>query len=102
MAKQENGAKRSRRAKSGLLTRVLLLALLGGIGWQLYSLRDQVERAQVDQARLAAQVEAKQRENDTLSADIAQGGTQEKMEEIAREQLGLVTPGEYVFYDVSN
>ena len=26
----------------------------------------------------------------------------EKMEEIARNELGLVTPGEYVFFDTSN
>ena len=76
--------------------------LLAAIGWQLYSLRDQVAQAREDRDRLATQVAQQQQENDALAADIAQGGTQEKMEEIARDELGLVAPGEYVFYDVSN
>ena len=93
---------KKKRAKSGLLTRLLLLVLIVGIGWQLYNLRDQVESAQADMDLLAAKVAAQRLENDALSADIAEGSTPEKMEEIAREELGLVTQNEYVFYDVSN
>jgi len=99
VAKQKKAKK---RAKSSLLTRLLLLVLLVGIGWQLYNLRDQVANAQSDMELLAARVDAQRQENDALSADIAEGNTPEKMEEIAREELGLVTPDEYVFYDVSN
>ena len=102
MAKNANPTKPRRHVKSGLLTRVLIVILLAGICVQLYSLRGQVERAQADQDRLAAQVEAQRQTNESLAADIAQGPTSEKMEELAREKLGLVTPGEYVFYDVSN
>ncbi len=90
------------RAKSSLLTRLLLLLLLVGIGWQLHSLRDQVATAQTDMEQLAARVELQRQENDALAADIKEGTTTEKMEELAREELGLVTPDEYVFYDVSN
>ncbi|MDD3347588.1 septum formation initiator family protein [Oscillibacter sp.] len=102
MKKQTGSAKAHRRVKTGLPARILILLLLVGIGYQLYALRSQVESAQADRAALAAQVETRQQENDALSADIAQGNTSEKMEEIARDELGLVTPGEYVFYDVSN
>ena len=100
MAKGKQSAKQ--RAKTSLLTRILLLLLLAGIGWQLHDLQGQVASAQADKALLAARVEAKRQENDALAADIAQGTTPEKMEEIAREELGLVYPDEYVFYDVSN
>lgn len=100
MAKKTPAKKK--RAGSGFLTRLLLLVLLVGIGWQLYSLRDQVETAQADMELLAAKVAAQRLENDALTNDIKQGSTPEKMEEIAREELGLVTPDEYVFYDVSN
>ena len=93
---------KKKRAKSSLLTRLLLLVLIVGIGWQLYTLRDQVETAQADMDLLAARVAAQRLENDALSADIAEGSTPAKMEEIAREELGLVTQNEYVFYDVSN
>lgn len=103
MAKTATPTKKRQRAKSGLLTRVLILILLVGICAQLYTLRGQVERAQTDQELLAAQVDAQRQANESLAADIAEGTTPaEKMEELAREELGLVTPGEYVFYDVSN
>ncbi len=103
MAKQERtGKKPRRRTRMGLLTKILLLALLAGVGWQLYSLQEQVAHAQETRDQLAQEVAAKQQENESLSADIAQGNSTEKMEEIARNELGLVTPGEYVFYDVSN
>ena len=64
--------------------------------------QEQVRAAEAEKEALAAQVQAKQQENDALAADIAQGSTQEKMEEMAREELGLVYPGERVFYDTSN
>lgn len=103
MAKQERGAKKKRRLlRAGPLTKILLLVVLLGIGWQLYRLQGQVEAAQAEKDRLAAQVEAQRQENDALAADIAAGSTQEKMEEIARNELGMVYPGEYVLCDGVN
>lgn len=93
---------KKQHARASLLTKLLVLLLLAGIGWQLFSLHGQVRAAQAEKAALAEKVQEKQLENDALSADIAQGGTQEKMEEIARQELGLVYPGERVFYDTSN
>ncbi len=93
---------KQKRAGSGLLTRLLLLVLLAGIGWQLFTLRDQVEDARANMEVLSVRVDARRQENAALAADIAEGSTPEKMEEIAREELGLVTQDEYVFYDVSN
>lgn len=89
-------------ARAGLLTKLLIVVLLAALGWQLYDLRQQVQAAQTERDRYAQQVAAKTEENDALSADISEGMTPEKVEEIARDQLGLVTPGEYVFYDISN
>ena len=74
------------------LTRVVILVLLAALGWQLYGLRAQTERDQY-----AAQVAEQKRENAALEADIAEGPTEEKLQEIARDELGLVKPGEYVF-----
>ena len=76
------------------LTKLVILVLLVAIGWQLYGLRSQVRRAQEEYAALVAE---KQRENAALEADITEGPTDEKLEEIARDELGLVKPGEYVF-----
>ena len=100
MSKKERAVKRKRRIlRAGPLTKALLLILLLGISWQLYRLQGQVEAAQAEKDLLAAQVEVMRQENSTLAADIAAGGNQEKMEEIARNELGMVFPGEYVLCD---
>ena len=99
MAKKERAPRRNRRIlRAGPLTKLLLLLLLLGISLQLYRLQGQVEAAQAEKDLLAAQVEVKRQDN-ALAADIAAGGTQEKMEEIARNELGMVFPGEYVLCD---
>ena len=79
------------------LTKLVILVLLAAIGWQLYGLRSQVRRAQEEREQYAALVAEKQRENAALEADITEGPTDEELEEIARDELGLVKPGEYVF-----
>ena len=79
------------------LTKLVILVLLVAIGWQLYGLRSQVRRAQEEREQYAALVAEKQGENAALEADITEGPTDEKLEEIARDELGLVKPGEYVF-----
>ena len=90
-------AKKQPRPRTGLLTKIVIVALLAAIGWQLYGLRGQLKSAQAEKDRYAAEVAEQQRENDALAADIAEGPTDEKIEEIARDELGLVKPGEYIF-----
>lgn len=85
------------RPKAGLLTKVVIVVLLVAIGWQLYDLRGQLQDAQEEKADYQQQVEEQQRKNDALAADIEEGPTEEKIEEIARNELGYVKPGEYVF-----
>ena len=99
MAKKAEQQKKRHRAS--LLTKIVLLVVLAAIGWQLYGLQSKVAAAQAEKERYAAQVAQTQRENEALAADIAEGPTREKIEEIARDELGLVTPNEYVFDDVS-
>lgn len=89
--------KKRPRPKSGFLTKVVILALLGAIGWQLLDLQAQVEEAQAERDSYAERVAQRQRENAALQADIEEGPTSEKLQEIARDELGLVKPGEYVF-----
>ena len=99
MAKKTEQQKK--RPRASLLTKIVLLVVLAAIGWQLYGLQSKVAAAQAEKERYAAQVAQTQRENEALAADIAEGPTREKVEEIARDELGLVTPNEYVFDDVS-
>lgn len=99
---QKRGRNKKQHVRAGVLTKFVILALLAGLGWQLLQLKGQVEQAQGQRAALEQQVNALQEENDTLEADIVEGATQEKMEDLAREKLGVVSPNERVFYDVSN
>ena len=96
MAKQQPKTNVRRRG-GGLAIKLVLVLLLAGMGWQLYQLRDQVAAAQAEKERYETEVEMLRQENDALAADIAEGTTEEKMEEVARKELGLVTQGEYVF-----
>lgn len=93
MAKKEA----PRKLTGGFGMKVVLALLLVMVGWQLYSLQGQVAAAEAEKAQYESQVEALRQENDALAADIEEGTTPEMMEEIARKELGVVTPGEYVF-----
>lgn len=101
MAKKKAAAKRTPRPRASLTVKLVILALLAATGLQLYRVQERVESAQAEKDRYAAQVAELQQENDSLKADIAEGATAEKIEEIARDELGYVTPGEYVF-DTNN
>ena len=89
--------KKHPRPRSGFFTRLVILVLLAAIGWQLYHIQDQLAEAQEERDYYAAQVADRERENAALKADIEEGPTEEKLLEIARDELGLVKPGEYVF-----
>lgn len=101
MAKGKKAAKSAQKTKQvlrpGLFGTLLILTLFTAAALQLYSLNIQVADAQAQRDALAAEVDAMRQKNDALSADIEEGCTPEKMKEIARRELGLVLPGEYVF-----
>lgn len=92
-------SRRAARRGSGFLAKILLVVLLTAVGWQLHSLRTQVKAAQAEQAAYAEQVAARQQENEALRSDMESGNTEEKMEEIARNELDWTFSNEYVFYD---
>ena len=96
MAKQRK-TPRAVKLRAGLLTRLLIVILLAALVCEVYALREQVSGAEEEKAEAAALVERKRQENDALRADIEEGCTPEKMQEIARRELGWVLPGEYVF-----
>lgn len=94
--------KKTKKLGSGPLTKLLLLVLAGALGWQLYGLQSKMKSAKAQQTQLSAQIEAKQQENESLKDSIAKSGSKDEIEKIAREKLGLASPGEKVFYDTSN
>lgn len=88
--------------RSSIFTRIVILALIVYAAVTLASTQRRVAAAEADRAALQAKVDATLLENAELEYDIAHAGDPEIIAEIARSKLGLVMPGEKIFYDVSN
>lgn len=93
MAKTQADA---RRRPSSKLTILLLLVLLLGIGIQIYHLQGQLDQAKEQQAQYSQRLDELRAANQELSDDIANSDDPELMMEIARDNLGMVAPGEKV------
>lgn len=98
MARRRNGNGRKPRKISALVIALVLL-FLAAMGWRLNGLRTQLQTARFERDRYQDQVEEMERENKALSDDLEEGVTDEKIQDIARNDLGMVLPGEYVFYN---
>ena len=99
---KQQAASKTAKPKSGvagLLVKVILVVLLVYAAVTLYHLQEQIQTARSQEAALAAQVQGLSDENDALRADIADAGKQEKLEDVARNDLGMVKSGEKVYYD---
>ncbi len=86
---------------TGILVKLVVIALVIYAAVTLYHLHGQIQVATAQQVDLAAQVQVLQDRNQALRADIAASDKQEKLEEVARDELGMVKNGEKVFYDTS-
>ena len=83
--------------KASLLTKVVILALLIGAATGLLSMRSQLQTAQDDLADAQKQVEEHKQINADLADAVENSGDPDRQADLAREKLGLVEPGEYVF-----
>ena len=86
MAEQAKKGKK----RTSFLTMLVIAILIALVGVQLIHLRSQSD---LDTAK---------QENDALSSALEKADDPEFLQELARDQLGYVTPGEKTFYDVSN
>ena len=94
-------ARKTRSGAAGILVTLVLIALMIYAGITLYNLQGLIQAAEAQQAQLSAQVQSLEDKNSALRADIAAADDPEKLEEIARDKLGMVKSGEKVFYDTS-
>lgn len=85
------------RPRAGFLIKVVVVVLLAALGWKVYDLHGQITAAEAEKTHYAEQVAGMEQANAALEADIAEGPTDEKLQDIARDELGFVKPGEYVF-----
>ena len=80
------------------LTVLLLAVLLVAIGAQIYSMFGQLQVAQAEEAVYAQQLKELRTANEQLKEDLENSADLDLIEDIARDQLGMVGPGEKVFH----
>ena len=88
--------------RSSIFTKIVILALIVYAAIGLSTTRNRIATAEADRVVLQAKVDSMLQENAELQYDIEHAGDPETIAEIARTKLGLVKPGEKIFYDVSN
>lgn len=91
-----------RLKKSSIFIRIVTLALIVYATISIATTRGKIEQAKTDQALLQEKVDVALQTNAELEYDIAHANDDETIEEIARAKLGLVMPGEKIFFDVGN
>ncbi|NCB73377.1 MAG: septum formation initiator family protein [Clostridia bacterium] len=88
--------------RAGLVTKIVILAIIVYAGISLVSLKVQVSDAQATRDELQGQVDGVLQTNTELQYAIDHSTDPDTIEDIARNKLGLVKPGEKIFYDVNN
>ena len=95
-------AKKSKK-RTSFLTMLVIAILIALVGVQLIHLRSQIDDARSQLTALQSDLDAAKQENDALASALEKADDPEfYLQELARDQLGYVTPGEKTFYDVSN
>lgn len=88
--------------KAGIITKLVIAALLVYAVVSLASVRSKTAALDVQAAQLQQQVTNMTQSNAELEYKIKHSEDPDTLEEIAREKLGLVKPGEKIFYDTSD
>lgn len=88
--------------KSSLIIRVVIVALVLYAGVSLVNLKAQTKNAEERREELQQQVDTAVQENEELQYAIEHSTDPEIIEDVARNDIGLVKPGEKLFYDVSD
>lgn len=87
--------------RSGIVIKIVILALIVYATISLVTTKGKISQALADQQQLQKQVDEALEQNAALQYDIDHAGDDETIESIARSKLGLVKPGEKIFFDVS-
>lgn len=88
--------------RAGLLTKILILALLIVVAISLLELNSRVDQAQAQKEDLARQVAAQTQTNADLADAIEHSDDPDRIADVARDRLGLVAPGEIIFYSMGD
>ena len=94
--------KKPKKKRTSLLAALFVLMLLLLVVWQLMRMRDQLAVAREEEAAITGTVARQEQENRSIEAALERAEDPEYLQELARDQLGMVSPGQKDFYDVSN
>ena len=84
--------------RASLLTKLVILGLLIGAATGMLELRGRIADAEEDLILAQEQVAAQKQVNADLADAVEHSDDADRQADIARDKLGLVEPGEYVFY----
>lgn len=85
-----------------IITTPVIIALVVYAITSLFTLKQQTETAEAKRAELQEQVDSALQENSELQYDIDHSTDPEILEDVAKSDIGLVKPGEIIFYDVGD
>ena len=88
-----------RLRRSGIISKIVIFALIIYAGINLISLRGRIDTARDDLNTVRRLVAEKELSNAELEYEVEHYNEPEVISNIARSDLGLVLPGEIVFYD---
>ena len=88
--------------RAGIITKLVILILIVYAVITLITLRERIGEASAQESELEAERDDLRRSNENYRYEIDHSGDEDTIAEIARDKLGLVLPGERVFYDISN
>ena len=88
--------------RAGMLTKLLLAIVLVAAVTTFLNLQVQVRQLAEQKVVLERQNARQRQENEALAAAIADKDNPERINQVARERLGYVAPGEIIFYDSGN
>jgi len=91
-----------KRRKASIFTKLAVLLLVGYAAFNLVGLQGQIESAREARAVLEMAVAEQALENAVLENELENRDNPDVIERIARNRLGLVLPGERVFYGVAD
>ena len=88
--------------KASAITKIVILALIVYAVVSLISVKSRTAEARQEKQALQQKVTQISEANAELQYGIDHSTDDQTIEDIAREKLGLVKPGEVIFYDTGN
>ncbi len=91
-----------KRRKAGILTKLIVMIIMVYAVVTLVELNSKIAAAEAQKAKLEQEALNIEARNAELEHSIKNSSDPETIQKVAREKLGLVKPGEIIFYGTNN